>query len=210
MDQFACFVCEVTSSKVNEIKEHMNKFHNMKMEEESITKTNLCALCNYTTRKMNDFKKHMITDHEKKSHAWWSGDIKAEYYCEECECEFNTKTELVSHMDTIHAGDLPITDNTTQKETIEVKSEYYVIKNYPEVSNESEDEEVDKAFGKKKEPEQMGIIMKGKSQTFKDANVVLKSKLEKGKIFKDEKGREFKILNILKMILWKLKLKLSA
>ena len=70
----------------------------------------------------------MITDQEKK---WWSGDIKAEYYCDECECEFNTKTLIVSHMDTIHAGDSPTPNNNTEREKVEVKSDKYVIKKIP-------------------------------------------------------------------------------
>ena len=197
MDQFKCFICEVTLGRVDEMRVHMDKFHNMKIEEEAITKTIFCALCSYKTRKMNEYKNHMIKDHEKKTHDWWTENIKAEFYCEECECEFTLKPLLISHMDTVHGGDLPTEVKEPVQEDIEVKSEYYVIKNYPDFNNEAEDEEIEKAYGKKKEPEQMGIIMKGKSQTFKDANVVLKSKIEKGKIFKDEKGRQFKILNIL-------------
>ena len=50
---------------------------------------------------------------------------------------------------------------------------------------------MDKAYGKKKEPEQIGIIMKGKSQTFKDANVVLKSKLEKYLRMKREENSRY-------------------
>ena len=144
---------------------------------------------------MNDFKQHMITDHKKDAHAWWSEEIKAEFYCDECESEFTMKTLLISHMEAIHGGDIPNTEKEASTLLGKVKSEFYDIKNYPEVRNEPEDEDIDKAYGKKKEQEQMGIIMKGKSQTFKDANVVLKSKLKK--MFKDTKGREFKVLNVL-------------
>ena len=54
-----------------------------------------------------------------------------------------------------------------------------------------------KISNKKKEIEHTGIIMKGKSQAFKDANISIKSKLTKGTNLKDSKGREIKILNIL-------------
>ena len=79
----------------------------------------------------------------------------------------------------------------------EIKSEFYEITNFPDNKEESEDEEVNRAYGKKKQIDQTGIIMKGRSQTFKDANIVLKSKLTKGKVLTNKKGRELKVLNIL-------------
>ena len=36
MDQLACFICEVTSGKVNEIKEYMAKAHNIKSRRKTL------------------------------------------------------------------------------------------------------------------------------------------------------------------------------
>ena len=40
-----------------------------------------------------------------------------------------------------------------------------------------------------------GIAMKGKSVAFKDACILVKTNLTKGRILKDQKGRQMKILN---------------
>ena len=73
--------------------------------------------------------------------------------------------------------------------------EEYEIKEYPENKETEEDTLLDTIFGtKKKEKEQEGITMKGKSVAFKDACVIVKSKLTKGRVLKDKKGRQIKIL----------------
>ena len=125
---------------------------------------------------------------------WWTEKIRSEYYCDECEVEFNTMIMFMNHLEADHVND--IEDNPV-KSNDEIKSEFYEIKNFPDNREDSEDEEVNKVYGRKKQIEQTGIIMKGRSQAFKDANVVLKSKLTKGMVLADQKGRELKILNIL-------------
>ena len=47
----------------------------------------------------------------------------------------------------------------------------------------------------KKETQQEGITMKGKSVGFKDACILVKTKLTKGRVIKDTNGRQMKILN---------------
>ena len=145
---------------------------------------------------MGEFKKHMIVQHQKGAHEWWTEDVKSEYYCEECDIEFSQKQMLISHIET-HSHQIVNSDRSDSNSAGIVKSEYYDIKNYPDNQNESEDEEVVRAYGKKKEVKQTGIIMKGKSQAFKDANTKLKAKLTKGTMLKDNKGREIKVLSIL-------------
>ena len=153
--------------------------HKINVEEEALTRTNFCAICNFKTRKMNEFREHMISNHNKEGHNWWTEAIRAEYYCDICEVEFTKKVMLISHMEKDHdEGHIKPEDNP-------VKSEYYDIKNFPDNKEESEDEDVNKAYGRKKEVDQTDIIMKGRSQAFKDANVVLKSKLTKGMVLTD-------------------------
>ena len=195
MNQLQCFECGMTSPDQDKIKTHMNDVHGIKVEEE-IERTNFCAICSYKNSNMGEFKKHMIIQHQKGAHEWWTEDVKSEYYCEECDSEFSLKQMLIDHIETQCGSSLNSgrVDNTL---SANVKSEYYDIKNYPDNQNESEDEEVVRAYGKKKEIEQTGIIMKGKSQVFKDANTKLKAKLTKGIILKDDKGREIKVLSIL-------------
>ena len=77
-----------------------------------------------------------------------------------------------------------------------VKSEQYDIKIYPENNDLEEEVLLNDIFGvKKKDLDQEGITMKGKSIEFKNACIAVKSKLTKGKILKDDKGRQITILN---------------
>ena len=188
MEQFQCIQCDKNSSDNEEIKVHMVTAHNIKIEEETISETIFCTLCNFKTRNMNYFKKHMINAHDKESHNWWTEDMKSGYYCDSCEIEFSKKSMLISHLEADHLEE-------PKKSQEEIKSEYYDIKNFPD--NKEDDEEVNKAYGKKKQVDHTGIMMKGRNQAFKDANIILKSKLTKGMVLTDEKGRELKILNIL-------------
>ena len=196
MDQFQCSECGLTSPDQDKIKTHMKAVHGIKVEEDNIGRTNFVALCSYNNMNMGEFKKHMITEHKKGAHEWWTEDVKSEYYCEECDIKFSEKQMLTNHIET-HSHNFVNLDRVESNSARIVKSEYYDIKNYPDNQNDSEDEEVVRAYGKKKELEQTGIIMKGKSQAFKDANTKLKAKLIKGTMLKDNKGREIKVLSIL-------------
>ena len=114
-----------------------------------------------------------------------------------CEVEFSNKIMLINHLDAVHVNGHTELKEDPVKSNQEIKSELYEITNFPDNKEDSEDEEVNRAYGKKKQIDQTGIIMKGRSQTFKDANIVLKSKLTKGMVLTDKKGRELKVLNIL-------------
>ena len=64
----------------------------------------------------------------------------------------------------------------------------YEIREYPENIETENDTLLNIFFGiKKKNIEQEGITMKGRSIAFKDACVTIKSKLTKGQILKDKK-----------------------
>ena len=77
---------------------------------------------------------------------------------------------------------------------LSINSEYYEIREFPD-NKTTENMELDKVFGKKAKIYQQGITMKSKSQAFKDASTAIKSKITKGKILKDEKGRQVTILD---------------
>ena len=166
MEKFQCFECGLNSVNQKEIIVHMNTHHNIKVEDKSDMKTYFCGSCSFKSLNMNEFKKHMMDEHKKEEHDWWSDDIKAKYYCNQCDIEFDSRDMFTDHRDLAHDCDSDRIEEEIIDSSEQVKSEYYEMNNYPETKNESDDEEIEKAYGKKKEYEQMGVIMKGKSQKF--------------------------------------------
>ena len=70
--------------------------------------TNCCARCSFKSLNMNEFKKHTIDEHDKGEHDWWSEEIKAEYYHNQCDSEFNNRDIFSDHVDTAHSDDSDI------------------------------------------------------------------------------------------------------
>ena len=101
--------------------------------------------------------------------------------CTECGLCFATKEAHTSHFNENHSSfvknhnkmehdtnglvnegyDYGLSVKSITPEVL-VKSEFYDVKSYPDNKSESEDDEVDRIYGKKAEQNQMGITMKEK------------------------------------------------
>ena len=113
--------------------------------------------------------------------------------CSECGVIFSTVEDKKIHDSKEHnteeknkedyqkeAGEEDDSECDDKIRNLSIKSEFYEIREYPE-NNIPDDTELDKVYGARPKLDQQGITMKGKSQTFKDASTVLKTKLQKGK-----------------------------
>ena len=88
-----------------------------------------------------------------------------------------------------------IENHSNQEEisTLNIKSEDYDIKAYPENKETKEDILLNNIFGgQKKVMDHEGLTMQGKIIAFKNACITIKSKLSKGTILKDKEGRQKK------------------
>ena len=141
-----------------------------------------CSECGMITENIEAFK-----DHSDKHHS--GAERKSCHKCDMCENILERTQELDNHKKESH--------NSEEENKYEAEnSEYNVIKPYPENNKTEEDELLNKIVGvSKKEVQQEGITMKGKNIAFKDACIAVKSKLTKGKVIKDDKGRQINILN---------------
>ena len=95
----------MVTNNLDNVKEHMNKSHNLKVESDLLSRKCPCSLCSFTTTNINDLKNHIINVHKKDKHNWMVEDITAEFTCDECDIKFSRKSELEIHMNRIHAGD---------------------------------------------------------------------------------------------------------
>ena len=102
MDIFKCYECGLILTDNVKACEHMEKYHNIKVVDEEITKSLFCSMCKFTSSNMNELKKHIMKDHEIGEHEWWTENIKTEYYCQECEIEFSKREMFMNHMEKKH------------------------------------------------------------------------------------------------------------
>ena len=172
--------------------------------------TPLCTICKTRFLKMEYLDKHMEVKHgesdsiriERLTQMFQSSlseklseksepNLKS-LDCSQCGEIFNTLKDQENHSLNHHG----IGDNEVEEgqHKLSIKSEHYEIREYPE-NTTTENKELDKVFGKKTKIDQQDITLKGKNQAFKDASTAIKSKLKKGKILKDNKGRQVTILD---------------
>ena len=102
MDLFQCYECGTKSLNQEKLVNHMNKAHNIKVEEEPIYKFYLCSICGYNAKNMNEYKNHQIKLHNKELHNWMVDEIRIEFKCKECDIEFPTYSSVETHMNTVH------------------------------------------------------------------------------------------------------------
>ena len=102
MDLFKCHMCSIISKDQSEVKVHMKLAHNIKVEDDDMMSEKLvCSFCPYTVRNMIEYKNHMIKVHKKDE--WnWTLEVKAVYYCDECDFEFPEKAMLRKHIQSGH------------------------------------------------------------------------------------------------------------
>ena len=191
--KFQCHLCNFVTDNQSKAHEHMKLMHKINTDEEESCELIACPHCSYSAMNMSIFKDHMINIHHKNPRDWGVGEVKLRYCCAICDEEFSSKDMLSSHVKKSHE-DKEVVVNEEDKIILSMKSKFYEVKQFPE-NIENEDKFLDKVYGAKQKMEQQGITMKSKNQEFKDASTILKSKLLKGKTFKDEKGRHIKILN---------------
>ena len=171
----------------------------------SILTKPVCTICNAHIQNMETLRIHMKNVHNESEHekldrvqhtvesAFRKDTIanatKTSLDCTECGLLFATDDAHRSHMEKNHGREVEIEYET-------IKAEHYVIKEYPENNETEEDQLLNKIFGvEKQEKQKEGVTMKGKNIAFKDACTLVKSKLTKGMIIQDSKGRQMKILN---------------
>ena len=98
MDTFKCFECGLTSKYQLKVGEHMAQSHGIEIKTEELEMHNFCSECSYTFSNMAEFKNHMKNGHNKGDHNWMT-DIRAEFYCRECEIIFPKKTLFINQME---------------------------------------------------------------------------------------------------------------
>ena len=123
MDQFMCYVCGMASTNEINIKEHMNREHNIKTGEKDSNDIFVCSLCSCKVSNMGDFKNHMKTIHSKEDWNWWTEEVKVIFMCEECEIEFSEKSMLRNHKEKDHKKN-NITDFQDKVQKIEPDNEF--------------------------------------------------------------------------------------
>ena len=79
---------------------------------------------------------HDMGEHDKGEHDWWSEEIKAKYYRNQCDSEFNNRDIFTDQVDTAHSDDSDRIKLEIIESSEQVKSEYYDISNYPDIKNE--------------------------------------------------------------------------
>ena len=118
-----CYVCGMASTNEINIKEHMNREHNIKTGGEDSNDLFVCSLCSFKVSNMGDFKNHMKTIHAKEDWNWWTEEVKVIFMCEECELEFSEKSMLRNHKEKDHKKNV-ITDLQDNVQKIEPDNEF--------------------------------------------------------------------------------------
>ena len=192
MEKFQCYECGIKSVTQKDIVFHMNKHHGIKVEIESVMKTIFCGSCSFISMNMNEFKKHMIEEHNKEEYNWWSDEIKAEYYCNQCDSEFNNKAIFTDHIEMAHIDQTDKFEAKTKmsrgtkrdineidrvENIIETPSSDFIRETYPY----NEEDETEKEFD--------GITFKGKSRKYIVAYNKLRSKMIQGTEFKVKENK---------------------
>ena len=123
MDRFQCYMYNLTSEDQNKVKVHLKLAHNMKVEDEDIMLEKLmCALCPYSARNMDHLRDHMINEHNKD--RWnWGLEMKAAYYCDECDFEFPERAMLRKHIESGHTevNQIIVVETTNIQDPIQEK-----------------------------------------------------------------------------------------
>ena len=99
---YQCFQCGMISMDPDQVRKHMLTSHNIKVEEDTMTRKYFCTLCVYSIRNMNDFKTHLIQVHKKEEHNWMVEEIQAAFSCVKCSIKFSRKSELEAHLNLVH------------------------------------------------------------------------------------------------------------
>ena len=143
-----------------------------------------CTECGLVCETDQGLENHMVQH--------YSGPVIKNKVWEKCDnCDDSiTEENLGMHTKSKHS----LTQANAEPES--TTSEDYVVKGYHEKEESEEDILLNNIFGgKNKETLHEGITMKGKSLAFKDACILVKTKLTKGRALKDNKERQMKILN---------------
>ena len=102
MEKFQCIECGwITEDNTKSIL-HMKMVHNMDLKDEINIAKFVCDMCRYSISNMSKLKDHMIEVLGKEKYGWWTGDIKIEFSCDECDIEFDNGTDLRKHKEKVH------------------------------------------------------------------------------------------------------------
>ena len=184
MQIIQCPDCVKTFPKMEFLNIHMKQEHN-ESDDSRITR-----LTQMFETAMSNAKNNGVIKYDMVSKS---------FDCGECGLLFSTIQDQMEYNNEQHSNksvnkyeQINDSEKDIPKPEVSLSGEYE-IKIYPENKETEEDVMLNNLFGvKKKEKNQEGITMKGKSIAFKDACIVIKSKLSKGIVLKDEEGRQIK------------------
>ena len=89
---------------------------------------------------MEELKNHLIIEHNKDKHNWMVEEITEEFSCDECDVKFSRKSELETHLNKLHGGDMGLKVDTSDLKQAEAET------SYGEVEIRQEKEDLDLSF----------------------------------------------------------------